>query len=109
MRSDETKQKMRLAKLGKKEVLGQMMSEKHTWKPLSEDEKKNYKIRIPDFVEWELEYFRQNCNFSTEELEYFELRSKYKSNVEIALTMHISEAKVSKLARKVKDKIVKII
>ena len=85
------------------------MSEKHTWKPLSEDEKKNYKIRIPDFVEWELEYFRQNCNFSTEELEYFELRSKYKSNVEIALTMHISEAKVSKLARKVKDKIIRVV
>ena len=72
---------------------------------MSEYEKKNYKIRIPDFVEWELE----NCNFSTEELEYFELRSKYKSNVEIALTMHISEAKVSKLARKVKDKIIRVV
>lgn len=76
---------------------------------MSENEKKNYKIRIPDFVEWELEYFRQNCNFSTEELEYFELRSKCKSNVEIALTMHVSEAKVSKLARKVKNKIIRVV
>ena len=26
---------------------------------------------IPDFVEWELQYFRDNCNFSDEELEYY--------------------------------------
>ena len=72
---------------------------------MSENEKKNCKIQIYDFVEWELEYFRQNCNFSPQELEYFNLRSKHKSNVEIALTMHVSEGQVSKLARKVKDKI----
>lgn len=66
-------------------------------------------MQLYDFTVPELNKFRELCNFTPEELEYFELRSKYKSNVEIALTMHISEAKVSKLARKVKDKIVKII
>lgn len=76
---------------------------------MSENEKKNYKIRIPDFVEWELEYFKQNCNFTPDELQYFELRSAYKSNVQIAMIMHVSEAKVSKLARKVKDKILRVI
>lgn len=66
-------------------------------------------LKICDFVEWELQKFRNECNFSDEELEYFNLRSKNKSNVEIALSMHISEAKVSKLARKVKDKIIRVV
>lgn len=64
---------------------------------------------IADFVEWELQKFRDECNFTDEELEYFNLRAKNKSNTQIALTMHISEAKVSKLARKVKNKMLKVI
>jgi len=64
---------------------------------------------IADFVEWELDMFREKCNFSDEELCYFNMRAKNKSNVEIALAMNISESKVSKLARKVKDKMIKVI
>lgn len=30
-------------------------------------------MKIYDFVEWELERFRKECNFSEEELEYFNL------------------------------------
>lgn len=66
-------------------------------------------MQLYDFTVPELNMFRELCNFTPDELQYFELRSKCKSNVEIALIMHVSEAKVSKLARKVKDKIVKII
>mgnify|MGYP002523451072 CR=1 FL=1 len=66
-------------------------------------------LKLYDFTVPELNVFRELCNFTPEELEYFELRSKYKSNVEIAMTMNISEAKVSKLARKVKDKILRIV
>lgn len=66
-------------------------------------------MQIYDFVEWELQKFRDECNFSEEEMAYFNLRAKNKSNTQIALEMHISEAKVSKLARKVKDKILKVI
>ena len=66
-------------------------------------------LRINDFVEFELQYFRDYCNFSDEELQYFNLRSKNKSNVQIAMEMNISEAKVSKLARKVKIKMIKVI
>ena len=68
---------------------------------------KNFKIR--DFVEPELEYFRQNCNFSDNELQYFNLRAKDKSNVQIALAMNISEAQVSKLAKRVKSKMLRVI
>ncbi len=66
-------------------------------------------MKIADFVEWELQKFRDECNFSDEELMYFNLRAKDKSNVEIALEMNISESKVSKLARKVKSKMIRIL
>lgn len=66
-------------------------------------------MQLYDFTVPELNKFRELCNFTEDELEYFELRSKKKSNVQIALTMHVSEAQVSKLARKVKNKIIRII
>ena len=66
-------------------------------------------MQLHDFTVPELNKFRELCNFTPDELQYFELRSKYKSNVQIAMIMHISEAKVSKLARKVKDKIIRIV
>lgn len=71
------------------------------------DKNDNFKIR--DFVELELEYFRQNCNFSDSELAYFNLRAKDKSNVEISLAMNISTAQVSKLAKRVKSKMIRVI
>ncbi len=66
-------------------------------------------IQIYDFVEWELNKLRRECNFSLDELQYFNLRARHKSNVEIALTMNVSEAQVSKLAKRVKNKIVKVL
>ena len=66
-------------------------------------------MQIYDFTVPELNNLRELCNFSDAELEYFNLRARHKSNVEIALTMCVSEAQVSKLARKVKDKIKRII
>jgi len=66
-------------------------------------------MQIYDFTVPELNCLRELCNFSDAELEYFNLRAKHKSNVEIALTMHVSEGQVSKLARKVKDKIKRVL
>jgi len=66
-------------------------------------------MQIYDFTVPELDHLRNLCNFSDSELEYFNLRAKHKSNVEISLIMHVSESQVSKLARKVKDKIKRII
>ena len=65
--------------------------------------------RINDFVEWELQKFRDECNFSDEELQYFNMRAKDKSNIEIALTMNVSESKVNKLAKRVKMKMLKVL
>lgn len=66
-------------------------------------------MKIRDFVEWELQMFRDKCNFTDDELEYFNLRAKDKSNTQIAMEMSVSEAQVSKLARRVKDKMKRVL
>ena len=66
-------------------------------------------MKIRDFTKPELDIFRNQCNFTKEELMYFNLRAKDKSNVEIAIEMNISEPQVSKLARRVKNKIKRIV
>lgn len=66
-------------------------------------------MQIYDFVNWELDKFRAACNFSPDELEYFNLRAKHYSNQQIAIQMNVSEGKVSKLAKSVKSKILRVI
>lgn len=66
-------------------------------------------MKIRDFTKPELDRFRELCNFTEEELEYFNLRSKDNSNVQIALAMSISEPQVSKLAKRVKSKMLRVI
>lgn len=66
-------------------------------------------MKIRDFVEWELQMFRDKCNFTEDELMYFNLRSKDKSNTQIAMEMSVSEAQASKLARRVKDKMKRVL
>lgn len=66
-------------------------------------------LKIRDFVEPELEYFRNTCNFSESEMAYFNLKAKDKSNVQIAMELNISEPQVSKLAKRVKNKIIKVL
>lgn len=66
-------------------------------------------MKICDFTVPELNRFRELCNFTDYELWYFNLRSRDKSNVEISIEMKVSEAQVSKLAKRVKDKMKRII
>ena len=66
-------------------------------------------MKIRDFTVPELDRFRALCNFTDSELEYFNLRAKDKSNIQIALEMNVSEPQVSKLAKRVKDKMLRII
>lgn len=66
-------------------------------------------MQLYDFTVPELDKFRELCNFTESELEYFNLRSKHRSNVEIAFSMNVSEAQVSKLAKKVKSKIIRVL
>lgn len=64
---------------------------------------------ISDFVEWELEKFRNECNFTEEELEFFNHRAKNIPIERIAEMMHISVGKANVLSKKVRRKIIKII
>lgn len=66
-------------------------------------------MKIRDFTVPELNKFRDLCNFTDDELQYFNLRARDKSNVQIALDMNISEPQVSKLAKRVKSKILRVI
>lgn len=66
-------------------------------------------MKLYNFVEKELDTFRKECNFTPDELTYFNLRAKHYSNFQISLAMNISESKVSKLAKSVKNKILKVI
>ena len=66
-------------------------------------------IQVYNFVEWELQKFRDECNFTDEELQCFELKAKDKSIEYIAQEMHISTAKVSRLVKHIKSKILKVI
>lgn len=66
-------------------------------------------MKIRDFTVPELNKFRELCNFTADEMVYFNLRARDKSNVEISLVMNVSEAQVSKLAKRVKSKMIRVI
>ena len=66
-------------------------------------------IQIADFVNWELDKFRRECNFSPDELEYFNLRASHNTNENIAELMNVSMSKVDTLSKKVKQKIIKVL
>lgn len=66
-------------------------------------------LKICRFTEPELEVLRRLCNFTPTETEYFNLRAKDKSNIEIAMQMNVSESKVYSLAREVKRKIFSVL
>lgn len=63
---------------------------------------------ISDFVKCELDKFRTECNFTNDELEFFNYRAKNISIERIAEYMNISVGKANKLSKKVKSKILKI-
>ena len=69
-------------------------------------------MKIPKyctFIKSELDFFRSECNFTDMEMEYFNLRAKDKSNVEIQFIMHLSQNQIALLSKKVKAKIMKTI
>lgn len=65
-------------------------------------------MRICDLTVPELNRYRELCNFLDDELEYFNMKARDKSNVQIAIAMSISEAQVSRIAVRVKDKMRRI-
>lgn len=66
-------------------------------------------LQICSFVEWELNKFRKECNFTDEELDFFNFRAKDIPIERIAEHMNISVGKANKLSRNVKTKIIKVL
>lgn len=69
--------------------------------------KKN-QIKIYDFTKYELEIFRERCNFTDEELRLYNLRSKYYTLEQAAEEMNISSKTAYRINKRVKKKIVKV-
>lgn len=65
-------------------------------------------MKIRDYTEIELDVFREYCNFTEDEMEYFNLRAKDIGNIKISLKMNISTSQVSKLAKRVHDKMSRV-
>ena len=66
-------------------------------------------MKLRDYTEVELDKCRELCNFTEEELQYFELKAKDKSNVYIARHMNVSASQVSKFSKRVRDKIKRVL
>ena len=64
---------------------------------------------ISDFINPELDYFHQNCDFTDEELIVFELRSKNKSLKEIATSLNLPIDKIKKISCRVNKKIINVL
>ena len=64
---------------------------------------------ISDFVEWELNIFREKCNFTEDERSFFEYRASGNTIEFIAEVMCISVGKANVLSRKVKSKMKRVL
>ena len=65
-------------------------------------------MKLYELTKPELDKLRELCNFTPDEMTYFNANARQKSNVEIAVDNYWSDSKVSFLARAVRRKIRKI-
>lgn len=64
---------------------------------------------ISDFTKPELDYFRENCNFTESESYVFEMRSKGWTLDGISEHLHLSVDRIKQISRKVNKKIIKVL
>ena len=60
---------------------------------------------VSDFTKFELDFFRENCNFVNEEKDVFELRSQGVTLEQIAERLNMSVRGIKKTSQKVNRKI----
>ena len=65
-------------------------------------------MKVYDFTVPELDYFRAYCNFTHDERELFEYRSKNIPLEQCAELMNVSVSTIKRLSRKVNNKIIKV-
>lgn len=69
------------------------------------------KKKVNGFVKWEMELFRNECNFTSDESMFFDLRNEGEgmSLEEISEQMGYSMTKINKLSESVTEKIIKVL
>ena len=73
--------------------------------------RKKKEKEVEGFVKWELELFRNECNFTPDEAMFFDLRNEGDgmSFEEIAGQMGYGMNKINKLSESVTEKIIKVL
>lgn len=73
--------------------------------------RKKKETEIEGFVKWEMELFRNECNFSPDEAMFFDLRNEGEgmSFEEISGQMGYCMNKINKLSESVNKKIIKVL
>lgn len=65
-------------------------------------------MNITSFTKIELDYFRENCNFTRIEKELFEYRVKEHTLEECAELMNVSVSTVKRISVKINNKIIRV-
>lgn len=63
------------------------------------------RIKISGFTKPELDILKEECNFTPEELEFFNYRSRGESITEIMFKMHFRESKANSVSNRISQKI----
>lgn len=66
-------------------------------------------MKLTEFTRPEVEYLRQECNFTDEERAVFDMRASARSIVEIGLALHMSESTVYRKLNCIKRKILRVL
>ncbi len=66
-------------------------------------------LKIPDFTKPEIDFIKENANFTVAEEQLFDLRNSEHSIEECAEIMNVSCSTIDRLNRKMKNKIIKIL
>ena len=66
-------------------------------------------MKICRFTKPELDNFRENCNFTEEERQCFELKARDCTNTQLAIQLSMSPSKVSMVMKRVRTKILKVL
>ena len=62
-------------------------------------------MMLKDCIQSEIDAYIQGCNFTDDEMQYFLLKAKGKTDVQIADSMFVSTRKVATLSSRVRTKI----
>lgn len=66
-------------------------------------------LKIPDFTKFEIDYIKENANFTAQETMLFDLRNEERCLEECAEIMNVSVSTIKRINKRMKNKIIRII